>query len=178
MDNQITISVQSLTINESLLRNCVAAFCATLDPTVDQINDIKTALSEAINNAIIHGYDGRPDCFVTVHASINKGTVYIEVKDNGIGISDINKARQPFFSTKPASERSGMGFVVMESYMDTLEITSDKNGTIVKMSKKLSTDFTSRKSESIDFTCRESEYTDVASSKDIISKNKSKKLCK
>lgn len=133
----MSISVQALPINESFLRSSVAAFCTQLDPTVDQLNDIKTALSEAINNAIIHGCDNNPNLSITVSTRISANTVHITVSDQGNGIADINQAKQPFYTTKPELERSGMGFVVMESYMDTVNIISDKNGTTVELTKVL-----------------------------------------
>ncbi|MDR1138684.1 MAG: anti-sigma F factor [Clostridiales bacterium] len=135
--NSVTISIQSLAINESFARNAVAAFCTQLDPTVDQINDIKTAVSEAVTNAIVHGYDEDPNCIVTIQVQIEDSVVHIKVQDKGVGIPDIAQARVPLYSTKADQERSGMGLTVIESYMDTMDIKSDANGTLVTMTKKI-----------------------------------------
>jgi stage II sporulation protein AB (anti-sigma F factor) len=134
--NYMTIVLQSKTVNEALARSAVAAFCAELNPTVDQIGDIKTAVSEAVNNAIIHGYGGDSHKLVTVVARLDGDTLHIEVKDDGVGIADIDKARQPFYTTKPEQERSGMGFTVMESYMDSVTVTC-ASGTVVSMTKRI-----------------------------------------
>ncbi|MDR3021881.1 MAG: anti-sigma F factor [Clostridiales bacterium] len=135
--NKMTISVQSKTVNEALVRSSVAAFCAELDPTVDQINEIKTALTEAVNNSIVHGYDGDIKGFVHIEATINGDTVHIRVQDQGKGIADVEAAIKPFYTTKPDQERSGMGFTVMEAFMDNLKVVSNDRGTVVEMSKRI-----------------------------------------
>lgn len=139
MENKMTVSFSAVTENEAFARNTVAAFCVALDPTVDQINDIKTAVSEAVTNCIVHAYpDGGNDRIVTVSTTINDDTVHIVVSDNGIGIADIKSAMQPFFTTKPEQERSGMGFTVMESFMDSLTVTPNTPcGTVVSMTKTI-----------------------------------------
>lgn len=122
--------------NESFARVVVAAFASQLDPTLEELSDIKTAVSEAVTNAIIHGYEYR-EGIVIVESKITGEEIEIIVEDKGIGILNIEKAREPFYTSKPNLERSGMGFTVMETFMDSLEIESIKGeGTIVRMRKK------------------------------------------
>ncbi len=136
-DNYMNLQIEALSKNESFARSVVAAFCVELNPTLDQINDIKTAVSEAVTNSIVHGYEGKGG-IIDISAYLENKTVHIEIKDCGVGISDIETARQPFFTTKPEQERSGMGFTVMESFMDALEVKeTDGGGLTVKMSKNL-----------------------------------------
>ena len=136
-DNYMSLQVEALSKNEAFARSVVAAFCVELNPTLDQINDIKTAVSEAVTNSIVHGYEGKGGK-INITAYLENKTVHIEIEDNGIGISDIEKARQPFFTTKPEQERSGMGFTVMESFMDSLTVEETVGGGLtVKMSKNL-----------------------------------------
>jgi len=134
MKNYMKLIVNSAPFAEALTRSTVAAFCAPLNPTIDQISDIKTAVSEAVTNCIVHGYDGK-EGEIYIEADIVDGVLHITITDYGVGIEDIEKAKEPFFSTKVSEERTGMGFTVMESFMDSLEVLSDKNGTTVKMSK-------------------------------------------
>ncbi|HSH36435.1 MAG TPA: anti-sigma F factor [Schnuerera sp.] len=121
--------------NESFARVVVAAFASQLDPTIEELSDIKTAVSEAVTNAIIHGYE-YGEGSVIVEAIIENSKIEIVIEDNGKGIEDINKAMEPFYTSKPDLERSGMGFTVMETFMDELTVEShiDK-GTKVKMIK-------------------------------------------
>ena len=136
-DNYMSLQVEALSKNEAFARSVVAAFCVELNPTLDQINDIKTAVSEAVTNSIVHGYEGKGGK-INITAYLENKTVHIEIEDNGIGISDLEKARQPFFTTKPEQERSGMGFTVMESFMDSLTVEETVGGGLtVKMSKNL-----------------------------------------
>ncbi|MCH5350377.1 MAG: anti-sigma F factor [Clostridiales bacterium] len=139
MHNEMTLIFSAVSENEAFARNAVAAFCVPLDPTIDQINDIKTAVSEAVTNCIVHAYPIKPEeQFVTVKTVIDGGTVHIVVSDNGVGIEDVEKAMQPFFTTKPDEERSGMGFTVMESFCDSLEVTKNvPSGTTVSMTKRV-----------------------------------------
>ena len=126
---------KSLSENESFARVCVSAFCLPLDPTVEELDDIKTVVSEAVTNCIVHAYKGTVGT-ITLKCEINNNKLTITVSDNGIGIDDIEKARQPFFTTCAGDERSGMGITVMESFMDEFEICNNKNaGVTVKMSK-------------------------------------------
>ncbi len=133
----MTLRFKAIKENESFVRMSVAGFIASINPTVEEIGDIKTALSEAITNSIVHAYpNGVGD--VIVNVKINDNTVYITVTDYGIGIADINRAKQPFYTSKPNSERSGMGFTVMEGFMDEVEVVSTLGkGVVVSMSKKI-----------------------------------------
>ena len=125
--------------NESFARVAVAAFASPLDPTVEELTEIKTAVSEAVSNAVIHAYPDGEEGMVTVECAIDEDRrVTIVVSDNGVGIEDVEKAREPLFTTKPGEERSGMGFTVMESFMDRLEVESKPGaGTKVTMIKNL-----------------------------------------
>lgn len=128
----------ALSQNESFARVTVAAFIAQLDPTLDELTEIKTVVSEAVTNAIIHGYEGNPAGIVYINLAIEDGFVDLTIRDEGIGISDIEEARQPLFTTKPELERSGMGFTIMENFMDDIEIESQPGlGTIVRLKKHL-----------------------------------------
>ena len=139
--NRIQIKLPALSINESMARAAVAAFVSQLDPGVTEIADIKCAVSEAVTNAIVHGYRDTPETgSITITVSILSGrAVKIEIKDKGCGIPDVGQARQPLYTTDAAGERSGMGFTVMESFTDALKVTSKVGqGTTVTMWKKLS----------------------------------------
>ncbi|NLK17862.1 MAG: anti-sigma F factor [Clostridiales bacterium] len=135
--NEMILKFKAKSVNESFARSAVAAFLLPLDPTLEELNDIKTAVSEAVTNCIVHAYEkGEED--IELACSIDGDTVHITVSDTGVGISDIEKARQPFFTTKPEDERSGMGFTLMETFMDNLEVLPNQPlGVIVKMSKKI-----------------------------------------
>lgn len=138
MENYMKLKVKALSRNEAFVRCAVAAFCVELDPSVDEVNDVKTAVSEAVTNCVVHGYPNG-DGEIEVNADIDDGILHIEIIDNGVGIDDIDEARQPMFTTRPDEERSGMGFTVMETFMDSLEVTHNQpNGLIVRMSKNLS----------------------------------------
>ncbi|MCY6370487.1 anti-sigma F factor [Clostridium ganghwense] len=135
-DNKIKIEFLSKSENESFARVAVAAFISQLDPTIEEITDVKTAISEAVTNSIIHGYENK-EGLVTIEAEICKNEVTLIVKDNGIGIDNVELAMQPLYTSRPDLERSGMGFTVMETFMDKLEVTSEgDNGTRVIMRKK------------------------------------------
>ncbi len=137
MDNKMTLTFLSLSENESFARNAVASFMLPLNPTLSEINDVKTAVSEAVTNAVVHGY---PDVVgeIELKARIEDNFIHIEIIDNGVGIDDLSKALEPFYSTKPENERSGMGFSIMQSFMDEIDVKSAINeGTIIKMSKKI-----------------------------------------
>lgn len=116
----------------------VAAFVSQLDPTMDEITDLKTVISEAVTNSIIHGYDGDPEGIVTISASIEGDTVTLMVEDKGRGIEDLELAKQPLFTSKPELERSGMGFTIMENFMDEFEVNSELGGgTSIRMKKRI-----------------------------------------
>lgn len=135
--NEVTMDFPSQSRNESFARSAAACFAAQLDPTLDEVADIKTAVSEAVTNAIVHAYPDRLGRIV-IKARILEGNVLeLSVRDWGLGIADVEKARQPLFSTG-GEERSGMGFTIMESFMDTVTVRSAVNrGTTVVMRKKL-----------------------------------------
>ena len=134
-DNEMKLEFLSKSNNESFARIAVAAFVAQLDPTIDEISDIKTAVSEAVTNCIIHGYE-EEEGIVKIKCKIFANTVKIEISDKGKGIEDIEKARQALYTSKPELERSGMGFTIMESFMDEVKIESVLGiGTKVTMKK-------------------------------------------
>lgn len=133
--NKMKLELLSKSENEALARVTVAAFASQLDPTVEEIADIKTAVSEAVTNAIIHGY-GHDKGLVLLECSIKDDEFCVSVKDEGRGIADIQKALEPLYTTAPDEERSGMGFSIMESFMDDVEIESVVNkGTVITMKK-------------------------------------------
>ena len=136
--NEISMCFLSKSSNEAFARSAVAAFAAQLDPTLDELNDIKTSVSEAVTNCIVHAY---PNSVEKIHIRVRlfeDNTIEIQIKDKGLGITDIEKARTPMFTTGD-SERSGMGFTIMESFMDSLKIRSKKDcGTSVTMKKRIS----------------------------------------
>lgn len=135
--NEMKIEFDARSVNEGFARLAVAAFIAGQNPTLDEISDIKTAVSEAVTNAIIHGYDN-PGEKVALSCRIEGNEVEIIVGDTGRGIADVKKAMEPFFTTKPELERSGMGFAFMEAFMDTVEVDSAPGrGTRVIMRKKI-----------------------------------------
>lgn len=139
MRNRMEIEFSALSQNESFARVTVAAFIAQLDPTVDELTEIKTVVSEAVTNAIIHGYEQNEDEKVYIAVELNEDTVHLTIRDNGIGIDDLDEARQPLFTTKPELERSGMGFTIMENFMDEVKVESTKNhGTTIQVVKYLS----------------------------------------
>ena len=134
-DNEMKIVFLSKSNNEAFARISVAAFVAQLDPTLEELADIKTAVSEAVTNSIIHGYDEQSG-IVKVICKIKKNEIFIEVSDLGKGIENIEMAKQPLYTTKSNLERYGMGFTIMESFMDNVEVESMLGlGTKVKMSK-------------------------------------------
>lgn len=135
--NSMRIEFPNKSDNERFARTVAAAFVLELDPTVDQISELKTAVSEAVTNAIIHGYDNT-EGIVTMEGNIYDDTVEFVISDSGVGIPDIRRAREPLFTGKPEMERSGMGFTIMETFMDNIEVESEVGkGTRITMSKKL-----------------------------------------
>ena len=139
-ENEMKLEFISKSSNESFARIAVAAFIASLDPTVEELSDIKTAVSEAVTNAIIHGYEEK-EGIVEINCRIFANSIDIEIIDKGKGIEDINKARQALYTSKPELERSGMGFTIMESFMDELKIESIVGtGTKITMKKLINAD--------------------------------------
>lgn len=137
MRNEMQVIFDAQSVNEGFARVTVASFAAQMNPTVDELEDIKTAVSEAVTNAIIHGYEEQ-EGKVVMTCLISDETIHITVRDKGKGIADIEKAKEPFFTTKPELERSGMGFSFMEAFMDEVEVESEPGkGTCVTMRKYL-----------------------------------------
>lgn len=135
--NEMLLEFESKSQNESFARTVVAAFAAQLDPTIEELADIKTAVSEAVTNSIIHGYANRMG-IIKMHCIICENEIIVEVMDEGVGIENIDKAMEPLYTTRPELERSGMGFSFMEAFMDKLEVESSLgSGTIVKMKKRI-----------------------------------------
>ncbi len=134
----LNIKVNSTSANESFLRSTIGAYCTRKNPSLEVISDIKTAISEAVTNAIVHGYRSEVNGIIEVNAKIDGDVLYITISDFGKGISDVSMAMQDFYTSRPEEERSGLGFTIMNSFMDTLEVTSViDEGTSVKMSKRL-----------------------------------------
>ena len=135
--NKMRVEFDALSINEGFARVTVAAFLAELNPTLDELADVKTAVSEAVTNAIIHGYEQGTGT-VVLACTLEEHMIELQVEDMGKGITDIAKARTPFFTTKPELERSGMGFAFMEAFMDEVQVESEPGkGTRVIMKKLL-----------------------------------------
>lgn len=138
-ENRVCIEFESRSQNEGFARVAVSAFVSQLDPTIEEIADVKTAVSEAVTNSIIHGYENDKKGIIKIESTICGKEVTITVKDYGNGIDNIDQAREPLYTSRPDLERSGMGFTVMESFMDTLEVESEKGkGTKITMTKKIS----------------------------------------
>lgn len=135
--NEMKLEFSGISENESFARAVVSAFVIKLNPTLEELSDIKTAVSEAVTNAVIHGYEKQPG-MVKVYGRIEDNMVYLEISDEGEGISDIQKAMEPLYTSKPELDRSGMGFAFMEAFMDDLQVESEPGGgTRVKMRKTI-----------------------------------------
>ena len=135
--NDMQLIFDSCSGNESFARVTVAAFMTSLNPTVEEVSDVKTAVSEAVTNAIIHGYEGEVRD-ISIRCRTEEHTLYVEIEDHGKGIEDVKKAMEPLFTTKPELDRSGMGFSFMEAFMDSLEVmTEPGKGTVVRMKKTI-----------------------------------------
>ena len=136
MDNYMELKIKAVSGNESFARSAVAAFVTDCNITVDWLGDLKTAVSEAVTNSIVHGYESSGEGDVIIKVVKNENAVHISVKDYGVGIADPVKAREPFYTTK--GDRSGMGFTVMESFTDSLKVTHNTpSGTVVSMEKAI-----------------------------------------
>ncbi|MES9684388.1 anti-sigma F factor [Bacillus sp. AFS001701] len=139
MRNEMNLQFSALSQNESFARVTVAAFITQLDPTLDELTEIKTVVSEAVTNAIIHGYENNPEGIVFISVLLEEQTVTLTIRDEGIGIADLDEAMQPLYTSKPDLERSGMGFTIMENFMDQCEVVSTINvGTTITVKKYLS----------------------------------------
>ena len=137
--NSIKFTMPSLSVNESEARAVVSSFLIQTDPTVEELSDIRTAVSEAVTNAVVHAYRGTCGNIELTVKLLREREIYIKIKDKGCGISDVDKAMEPLYTTAPEEERSGLGFSVMESFMDKLTVRSmPGKGTTVTMRKRLS----------------------------------------
>ena len=156
VDNEMKLEFISKASNESFARITVAAFAAQLDPSIEELADIKTAVSEAVTNCIIHAYENRLGV-VRLSARLKEDEIIIEISDHGKGIENIEMAKEPLYTTKPNLERSGMGFTIMESFMDDVKIESVVGlGTKVTMSKKIKKiEENTSEEENIDFITKE-----------------------
>ncbi len=137
MKNKMCLKFDSVSENGGFARNVIASFLLPLNPNIGELSDIKTAVSEAVTNAIVHGY---PDSVgeVSMIAEIDEETVHIVISDNGVGIENLEEALEPFFTTKPDDERSGMGFTIIKTFMDEVKVISKLNvGTVVDMVKRI-----------------------------------------
>ena len=136
--NKLKLKFSAISENESFARLAVASFCSNTNLTIEDVTDIKTAVSEAVTNCIVHGYDGN-DGEVEINVEIMEGEIHIEIIDWGVGIENVEEAQKPFYTSKPESERSGMGFTVMEGFMDKMIVESKLGeGTKVTLIKKIS----------------------------------------
>ena len=135
MENKMNVKFDSVSENESFARNVIASFLMPLNPSVSELSDVKTAVSEAVTNSIVHGY---PDTIgeVCMLAEIDGDEIHIVISDKGVGISNLEEALKPFFTSRPDEERSGMGFTIIKTFMDEVKVISEPNrGTIVDMKK-------------------------------------------
>ncbi|PLS15402.1 anti-sigma F factor [Bacillus sp. M6-12] len=136
MKNKMELQFSALSQNESFARVTVAAFIAQLDPTMDELTEIKTVVSEAVTNSIIHGYENNSNGTVFISVTIEDELIELIIRDEGIGIADVEEAMQPLYTSKPELERSGMGFTIMENFMDEIQVVSHRGeGTIVRLKK-------------------------------------------
>lgn len=140
MRNKMKLTFLSLSENEMFARSVVSCFALQLNPSVSDISDIKTAVSEAVTNCIVHGYPNKVG-EITIECQIEENSLHINVFDNGVGIENVERAIEPFYTTKEDEERSGMGFTIMQSFMDKVEVSSKKGeGTKVYMLKTTKSD--------------------------------------
>ena len=138
VNNKFMMNVSAKSANESFARACISAFAAQLDPTLEEVNDIKTAVSEAVTNCIVHAYREKIGKIYITGELLEGNIIRIKIRDTGCGIENVEKAMEPMFTTKPEDDRSGMGFSFMEAFMDTVEVESKVGeGTSVKMTKTI-----------------------------------------
>ena len=136
LKNTMEIKFKAIAENEAFARNVVASFILPLNPSINELEDIKTAVNEAVTNVIVHAYPNKSG-YVTMKINTDNNKIQINISDNGVGIQDIERALTPFYTSKPNEERSGMGFTVMESFMDKLEVKSNREGVSVSMIKEI-----------------------------------------
>lgn len=135
--NNMELIIDAKSQNEKFARSTVGAFFAQLNPTLEQIEDIKTAVSEAVTNCIVHAYGGEQSGDIHIACQLTADSLYVEITDFGKGIENIEQAMQPFYTTVDNGERSGMGFTVMQAFCDNVEVTSAKGKTTVKLTKSI-----------------------------------------
>lgn len=136
MNNYMKLEIPALSENEPFARSAVAAFCVSLNPSMDELSDVKTAVSEVVTNCIVHAYSGGEGA-IKIECEIEDDTLHIQISDTGKGIEDVAQAIEPFFSTRSDEERSGMGFTIMQTFMTSFCVTSEPGkGTSVRMSKR------------------------------------------
>ncbi|MFA6859795.1 MAG: anti-sigma F factor [Clostridia bacterium] len=133
--NEMDMNFKAISINEGFARTAVASFCVQMSPTIDELTEIKTAVSEAVTNAVVHAYPNK-EGWIYLNAKLYDTKVVISIADKGVGIEDFEKAREPFFTSKPEEERSGMGFTVMESFMDKVTLEHNEGGGVVVVMEK------------------------------------------
>ncbi|WP_373892695.1 anti-sigma F factor [Virgibacillus natechei] len=138
MKNEMFLEFSSVSQNEAFARVTVGAFITQLDPTMEELTEIKTVVSEAVTNSIIHGYNNEAHHTISISCQLLEDEIELTIKDNGIGIGNVDEALQPLYTSKPELERSGMGFTIIENFMDTVEVISHSGeGTTVNMTKQL-----------------------------------------
>ena len=136
--NSMKLTIEAKSENESFARSVVAGFFIQLNPTLEQVEDVKTAVSEAVTNCIVHGYGGTQQGTIEIGSKLTQDTLYVEIVDYGKGIENVEQAMRPFYTTVETGERSGMGFTVMQAFCDSVEVESKTGQTIVKLVKKVS----------------------------------------
>lgn len=137
MDNEMTLSFIAISENEGLARMVMTSFIASLDPTIDELAEFKTIVSEAVTNAIIHGYEEDGEGIITIRAKRNGQSITMTITDEGRGIQNVEQAMEPLYTSKPERERSGMGFTIMESFSDHLSVWSEpQKGTAITFTKE------------------------------------------
>lgn len=133
--NNIKLTIEAKSQNESFARSVVGAFFIQINPTLEQIEDIKTAVSEAVTNCIVHGYEGKQEGIIDIECGLTEDTINVAITDYGKGIDDVAQAMQPFYTTVSTGERSGMGFTVMQAFCDSVKVTSQNGSTKVQLIK-------------------------------------------
>ena len=136
--NSMKLIIEAKSENESFARSVVAAFFIQLNPTLEQVEDVKTAVSEAVTNCIVHGYESAQEGTIEISCKLSADTMFVEITDFGKGIENVEQAMRPFYTTVSTGERSGMGFTVMQAFCDTVEVASKAGLTNVKLTKKVS----------------------------------------
>ena len=135
--NSMKLTIDAKSQNESFARSVVAAFFVQINPTLEQVEDIKTAVSEAVTNCIVHAYEGAQEGTIEISCDLTDNALHVEIRDYGKGIEDVEQAMKPFYTTVSTGERSGMGFTVMQAFCDSVDVSSEAGLTTVKLTKKV-----------------------------------------